>query len=124
MTQHNAYENNGIYAKTPYLIFTVACTLSFGSSLIRNQSAYIFEKIEETAVPTACVRKLSDWNRGLPRSFLAHIASLQLKSICEAHVDMLPVTKTGFGRNLNLPTHVSSFLGGGQDGYPLTSLHT
>ena len=46
--------------------------------------------IEVTAVPTACVRKLSDLNMGLPRSFLAHTASLQLKSICGAHADLLP----------------------------------
>ena len=35
--------------------------------------------IKETAIQTTCVRKLSDWNRGLPRSMLAHTASLQLK---------------------------------------------
>ena len=40
-----------------------------------------FGKVKETAIQTACVRKLSDWNRGLPRSFLAHYASLQLKRI-------------------------------------------
>ena len=40
-----------------------------------------FGKVKETAIRTACVRKLSDWDRGLPRSFLAHAASMQLKRI-------------------------------------------
>ena len=40
-----------------------------------------FGKVEETAIQTTCARELSDWNRGLPRSLLAHTASLQLKRV-------------------------------------------
>ena len=43
-------------------------------------SLYNYDKTE-TALQTACVRKLFDWNRGLPRSFLSYTASLQLKMI-------------------------------------------
>ena len=40
-----------------------------------------FGKVKEIAIQTACIRKLSDWNRGLQRSFLAHTASRQLKRV-------------------------------------------
>ena len=53
----------------------------FGSS--KKQTIKVYVTVEKLRLHCTklrvCVRKLSDWNVGLPRSFLTHTASLKLK---------------------------------------------